>query len=133
MAITQPAIIRIKKRKNFVAAANKGNKVVATTLVLQAYPVLPAEEATSRVGFTVTKRVGNAVVRNRVRRRLKAAAHELLAENAQSGWDYVFIGRLRALEEDFSVILRDMRYAIRKVTKLEAERSNATKPQSEAP
>lgn len=119
MAITQPDILRIKKRKTFVATAQQGHKVVTTTLVLQACPVR-AQNDCAQVGFTVTKKVGNAVVRNRIRRRLRAAAQELMPDNAQAGWDYVLIGRLKALEEDYAVILRDMRYALRKAAKLEA-------------
>jgi ribonuclease P protein component len=119
MSITPPDIIRIKKRRDFVAAASKGNKVVATTLVLQGFAPPEAATNTLRVGFTVTKKVGNAVVRNRIRRRLKAAASQLFAENGRSGWDYVVIGRARALDESFDIILRDLRYAIRKTGKLE--------------
>ncbi|MCH2547511.1 MAG: ribonuclease P protein component [Alphaproteobacteria bacterium] len=131
MASPRPDITRIKKRKHFVAAASKGNKVVATTLVLQGYPTpVPAKALSAadydtnipppiRVGFTVTKRVGNAVIRNRVRRRLKAAADQLLLEHGLSGWDYIIIGRAKAINEEFDIILRDMRYAIRKVAKIE--------------
>lgn len=124
MAITLPDIIRIKKRSDFVAAASKGNKVVASTLVLQGYPASgePAAILPIRIGFTVTKKVGNAVVRNRIRRRLKAAATELLPQNGLSGWDYVVIGRGRALDESYDIILRDLRYAIRKAAKLEEAR-----------
>lgn len=123
MAITQPDIIRIKKRRDFVATASRGHKVVASTLVLQACPLAllnePDVAPSMRVGFTVTKKVGNAVVRNRIRRRLKAAADEILAQNGKAGWDYVLIGRGRALDESFDIILRDLRYAIRKAAKLE--------------
>lgn len=48
---------------------------------------------TVRVGFTCSKKVGNAVARNRAKRRLRAVARELLPENARPGWDYVLIGR----------------------------------------
>lgn len=119
MANTKPDILRIKKRRDFVAAAAKGHKVVASTLVLQGHPPAPEfESAAVRVGFTVTKKVGNAVVRNRIRRRLKAAAQQLVAENGKAGWDYVVIGRAKALDESFDIILRDLRYAIRKTAKL---------------
>lgn len=126
MASTGPDISRIKKRRDFVAAAAKGHKVVASTLVLQGNP--PAAGSTSasiRVGFTVTKKVGNAVVRNRIRRRLREAARQLVADNGKPGWDYVVIGRARALDEPFAIILRDLRYAIRKTAKLAGEGSHA--------
>lgn len=129
MNSTMPEITRIKKRRDFVAAAAKGYKVVASTLVLQGHPPSAADSTsasdTIRVGFTVTKKVGNAVVRNRIRRRLREAARALVAENGQRGWDYVVIGRARALDEPFDIILRDLRYAIRKTGKLAGEAAHA--------
>lgn len=133
--MAHPAILRMKKRRDFLTAA-KGHKVVTTTLVLQARPfdktVLQARsldeiDATvpARVGFTVTKKAGNAVMRNRIRRRLRAAADALMPENALPGWDYVLIGRTTTKEEPFDTILRDLRYAIRKTAKLEAARNSA--------
>lgn len=119
------AIHRMKKRRDFLAAA-KGHKVVTTTLVLQARPLDEITASSSaRVGFTVTKKAGNAVVRNRIRRRLRAAADALMPENAQPGWDYVLIGRATTREEPFEIILRDLRYAIRKTAKLEAAQASA--------
>lgn len=118
-------ILRMKKRRDFLAAA-KGHKVVTTTLVLQARPLDEKDSASpARVGFTVTKKAGNAVVRNRIRRRLRAAADVLMPENVQPGWDYVLIGREKTKEESFDIILRDLRYAIRKTAKLEAAHSSA--------
>lgn len=133
--MAHPAIFRMKKRRDFLAAA-KGHKVVTTTLVLQARPLdktllqaRPLNETDAampvRVGFTVTKKAGNAVTRNRIRRRLRAAADQLMSENAQPGWDYVLIGRAKTKEEPFDTILRDLRYAIRKTVKLEAAQNSA--------
>lgn len=134
MASIQPAIRRITKRRDFLAAAAKGNKVVTTTVVLQAYPVQGGDasspESSVRVGFTVTKKVGNAVVRNRIRRRMRAAVDRIFPETALAGWDYVLIGRWRAEKEDFDILLRDLRYAVRKAAKLEAARQ-AEKAQAE--
>lgn len=134
MAVTRPDICRIKKRRDFLNAASKGNKVVASTLVLQGCAPLGWSDTPSsdecdiapdalRVGFTVTKRTGNAVVRNRIRRRLKAAVDEVMPEMGRAGWDYVLIGRARALDEPYAIILRDLRYALRKVVKLEREKT----------
>lgn len=129
MALNRPAICRITKRRDFLAAASKGNKVVASTLVLQGYypfggddagADIPFSELPMRVGFTVTKRTGNSVVRNRIRRRLRAAVDQVLPEAGRPGWEYVVIGRARAKEESFDIILRDLRYAVRKAAKLEA-------------
>lgn len=138
MEVTKPALRRMQKRREFLTVANKGNKVVASTLVLQGYnpfgngdccleessadnPPHPAESPDHiHLGFTVTKKTGNAVVRNRIRRRLKAAAADIVPEVGKQGWRYVIIGRARALNEPFDIIQRDMRYAVKKAAKLEA-------------
>ena len=69
----------------------------------------------ARFGFTVTKRLGKAVVRNRARRRLKEAVRLVAPELAQAGFDYVLIGRQGALDEAFGVILEELRTALRKI------------------
>lgn len=137
MEVTKPALRRMQKRREFLTVANKGNKVVASTLVLQGYNPFgngePCAENSSgaaphpaespdhiHLGFTVTKKTGNAVVRNRIRRRLKAAAADIVPEVGRQGWRYVIIGRARALNEPFDIIQRDMRYAVKKAAKLEA-------------
>lgn len=68
-----------------------------------------------RVGFTVTKKVGNAVVRNRVKRRLREAARMELAHSAKPGFDYVVIGRKATIERDFDRLREDLAKAMRKV------------------
>lgn len=73
------------------------------------------DEGSMRVGFTVSKKVGNAVERNRVRRRLRAAADRVLPADGRTGRDYVVIGRKAALERPFSDLVQDMRTAINKV------------------
>jgi ribonuclease P protein component len=59
-----------------------------------------------RVGFTVTKKIGGAVVRNRMKRRLRAIAHEIVPSNGFAGSDHVMIGRAKGVEREFS-LLRD--------------------------
>jgi ribonuclease P protein component len=68
-----------------------------------------------RVGFTATKKIGNAVMRNRARRRLKAAAAEILSTAAKPGYDYVLVGRMTTLTRSWSDLLEDMRLALGKV------------------
>lgn len=67
-----------------------------------------------RVGFTVSKRVGNAVERNRVRRRLRAAADRVLPASGKPGRDYVVIGRKAALGRGFDDLVQDLRTAVAK-------------------
>jgi len=67
-----------------------------------------------RVGVTVTKKIGNAVIRNRTRRRLKEAARLVLAERLVSGADLVLIGRAATRERAFDVLQDDLRRALAK-------------------
>jgi ribonuclease P protein component len=82
-------------------------------LVLQALP--RDDEGPARLGFTVTKKIGNAVIRNRTRRRLKEAARRVLTEWPLSGVDLVLIGRAGTIERDFSSLQDDLRRALAKV------------------
>ncbi len=68
-----------------------------------------------RVGYTVTKRVGNAVIRNWVKRRFRELARELLPEAGIAGADHVIIGRNSAVEMDFGKLRSDLAKALAKV------------------
>ena len=112
------SVSRLKKRAEFLRAARRGRKWAAPGVVLQSFRREPddsAADAGVRVGFTVTKKVGNAVVRNRARRRLKAAAQEILATHGQGGVDYVLIGRAGTLKRPYSQLIGDIEAAMRKL------------------
>ena len=92
--------------------ASKGRKAPVHGLVLQA---LPRDDlGPARIGFTVTKKVGNAVVRNRTRRRLKEAARLVLNAQPVAGVDLVLIGRDATRGRDFLDLQDDFRRALRK-------------------
>ena len=82
-------------------------------LVLQALP--RDDGGPARLGFTVTRKIGNAVVRNRTRRRLKEAARLLLRERPVAGVDLVLIGRAATRGRDFADLIDDLRRALDKV------------------
>jgi len=80
-----------------------------------AAPVPSPEKTDLRVGFTCSKKVGNSVARNRAKRRLRAAAAELLPSLAQPGFDYVLIGRQETLRRPYGLLLQDLRTALKRV------------------
>lgn len=103
---------RLKKRAEFVDVA-KGTRLHKSAFSLQAKRG-PESINTPRIGYTVTKRTGNAVERNRIRRRLRAAVAEEQA-SAAPGVDYVLIGRRDALSVSFDTLRNDMRRAFRTI------------------
>src|SRR5882672_11236896 len=95
---------RLRHRADFLAAAS-GAKAPAAAFVLQARR--RREDKSVRVGFTVSKKVGNAVERNRVRRRLKEIVRLSAAGKLRSGHDYVLIGRRAALQLPFDRMVKE--------------------------
>ena len=72
-------------------------------------------DAAIRVGFTVTKKIGGAVVRNRMKRRFRALAREILPESGFAGADHVLIGRAGGVERDFAALKRELSAALTKL------------------
>ena len=80
--------------------------------------VRPRDDAdeTMRIGYTVTKKIGNAVVRNRMKRRFRAMARDLLPALGISGADHVLIGRAGGVERDFATLTAELRRALAKLS-----------------
>lgn len=107
-------ILRLKKRPEFLAVAAASRKCVTPSVVVQARPApadLPAD-APARFGFTATRKVGGSVVRNRARRRIKAAAALLGPAHAKPGVDYVFVARNGVLTRPWAKLLQDVELGI---------------------
>ena len=100
---------RLKKRAQFLACA-KGPSCARGAVVIQALP--QPDRTDLAVGFTATKRVGNAVVRNRAKRRLREAARMLLPQLGKPAHDYVFIARQGADERPWPRLLDDVKSAL---------------------
>lgn len=97
-------VCTLTKRADFLAA-NRGLRVARPGFVLLASPN-PGRG--KRAGITVTKRIGNAVVRNRMKRRFRALARELLPEHGIADTDHVLIGREGGVERDFALLRAEL-------------------------
>jgi ribonuclease P protein component len=111
---------RLRHRADFLAAAT-GAKSPATAFVLQVRK--RQDGGPVRVGFTVSRKVGNAVERNRVRRRLREIVRKAPV-GLRTGHDYVLIGRRAALGLPFDRMIEDLDRALRRV---HANRSDANR------
>lgn len=103
----------IKKRSDFLAA-NRGKRYATPGFVLLVKD-RQDEDPAKRLGITITKKVGNAVVRNRMRRRFRALAQEMLGEKGKSGADHILIGRESGIERDFGEMRADLAKALGKL------------------
>lgn len=104
--------VRMKKRKMFVNVTNHGRRVVASAVVVQA---CPNQLGIVRTGFTVTKKLGSAVVRNRTRRRLREAVRLCPDLKIMVGYDVVFVGRQSTKDRPFSKLQADLKYALHEI------------------
>ncbi len=117
-------LVRLKTRADFLRVAASGRRAVRPGVMLQAAANRSGIDAAAvRVGFTASRKVGNAVVRNRAKRRLRAAAAESLARYGQCGTDYVLIARAGTGERRYMDLLGDLASALRQVTR-QADRSD---------
>ena len=129
MSGARRALETLARRADFLRVAGQGTKWATAGLILQACP-RPApgaaagpdqpganvsERPTIGVGFTASKKVGGAVVRNRARRRLRALAREVIASEAASGFAYVLIARAETATRDFAGLRKDLRFALKRM------------------
>ena len=105
----------LTKRADFLRASHALRQGTAG-VHLQARKRAPGEAVGIRVGFTCSKKVGNAVARNRAKRRLREVARLVLPEQGREGWDYVLVGRHEVTASlPFDALVADLRRALRKV------------------
>lgn len=100
---------RILQRRDFLAAA-KGKSLPSGGIVVQMRD--RSDGLSPRIGFTCTKKLGNAVTRNRIRRRIREAARLVMASIARPGHDYVLIGRASAENRNFEALKKDIIWAL---------------------
>jgi len=109
-------LVRLKTRADFVHVAARGRRAVRPGFILQAAarPV-ETESGTVRIGFTASRKVGNAVIRNRAKRRLRAVAAQVLAQHGRPGTDYVLIARSTTGDRAYLELVADLETALHQV------------------
>jgi ribonuclease P protein component len=105
----------LKKRADFLAA-NAGLRTTTPGFILLVRDRKDSDMS-MRVGFTVTKKIGGAVVRNRMKRRFRALAREIVLAKGLAGSDHVMIGRANGIERDFGLLRSELSQALDRLRK----------------
>lgn len=110
-------LVRLKTRADFLRVAATRGRAVRPGLILQAAAQPGETGARLRVGYTASRRVGNAVARNRAKRRLRAAAGSVLPAHGRDGMDYVLIARAGTGARPYAELLADLAGALRQLSR----------------
>lgn len=107
------SLTRIKSRPDFLKIQRKGEKWVSHGLIVQ---VMPNNLGEKRVGFTVSKKINkSAVKRNRIKRRLRAVAADILPTYAKASCDYVLVGRQMSATRPYETLCNDLKWCLEKL------------------
>lgn len=115
----------LKKRKDFLRAARDITMVSKTVMIQAARSLFDGEKRPARIGFTATKRLGKANVRNRVKRRLRAVMREVYETHTLNNVDYVLVARYDTYGCAFKDLRRDTIWALKKINKMIVEENPA--------
>ena len=102
----------LTKRSDFVAASKRGDKGVAFSVIVQKRN--RGDTAPARYGITASKKIGNAVARNRAKRRLREIVRHVLSSQAKNGCDYVLIARHNTGTVEWDQLVKDFNKALKK-------------------
>lgn len=121
MTATPPTPLQTMRKRSDFLNANRGRRHAAPGFVILDYARGDGDSAV-RLGITITKKVGNAVVRNRMRRRFRELARPLLPQLGQAGHDYVLIGRDGGIERDFAKLRAELEKGLARLARGEADK-----------
>ena len=105
---------RLPARADFLRVSAYGLRRATPGFIIQTAPAAGAD-LPLRVGLTASRKVGNAIARNRAKRRLRALADKVMPDAANPDHDYVLIGRTETLKRDFAAMEHDLRQALKKL------------------
>ena len=108
-------INKIKKRHDFLRVAAGQRKWITPAMIVQFESIPDNEIFELRVGYTASKRVGNAVIRSRAKRRMREVARQVLGKFAHVGYDYVIIARREIINYPFNELIRDLKWALKRL------------------
>ena len=99
----------IKKRVDFLKVSKSGKKKFTKGFILQKYKrSMDSEKDTIRIGFTITKKIGGAVIRNKIKRRFRAIIKEIFTKYLKKNYDYVIIANKKSLIMDYKELKSDV-------------------------
>ena len=99
----------IKKRVDFLKVSKSGKKIFTKGFILQKYKrSMDSEKDTIRIGFTITKKIGGAVIRNKIKRRFRAIIREIFTKYLKKNYDYVIIANKKSLIMDYKELKIDV-------------------------
>ena len=113
--------IYLKKRTDFLKVSKNGKKVFTKGFIIQKYKrTLPLEQNTPRIGFTITKKIGGAVIRNKIKRKLKTAVQKIITEKGQIdlNYTYVIFGKNNVYKDKFGNILNEVSETFEKIKQI---------------
>lgn len=105
----------LKKRRDFLRVAAGQKKWITPAMIVQ-FGSMPDDDLSDlRVGYTASKKVGNAVIRSRAKRRMREVARQVLGKFAHAGHDYVIIARREIIDYPFKELIRDLKWALKRL------------------
>ncbi|MEZ5758398.1 MAG: ribonuclease P protein component [Emcibacteraceae bacterium] len=105
----------LKKRSDFLRVAETRKKWISPAIILQVAKQKDNVSDKIRVGYTASKKVGNAVLRNRAKRRMREAAQLVMSENGVKNHDYVLIARKEITERPYIELIRDLKWSLKRL------------------